>query len=129
VSGSSDNRKFPRKPFEAKVRIHDHIHGKWTTGTAIDINPMGLLIIPRRSFNVGESIDLSFPSTEGDHDLKVSGEVVRVDIQTSDRKGGVAVEFFGMEDWMFEELCRYVYGEEKEAVLTVTLQGQTPDAS
>ena len=128
MSGSSDNRKFPRKTFEAKVRIHDHIHGKWTKGVAIDINPMGLLIVPRRSFNVGESIDLSFPSTEGEHDLKVSGEVVRVDSPGGDRKGGVAVEFFGMEDWMFEELCRYVYGEDQDAILTVTRQGEALDA-
>ena len=120
VSSSLDNRKFPRKPFHAKVRIHDNIHGKWTSGEALDINPMGLLLVPRRQFTIGETLDLSFPSTEGDYNLTVSGEVMRLD-EESDRKGAVAVEFFGMEDWIFDELCRYVYGQEKDAVLTVNV--------
>jgi len=127
VSTSSDNRKFPRKPFQAKVRIHDNIHGKWTSGEALDINPMGLLLVPRRQFTVGEILDLSFPSMEGEYNLTVSGEVMRVEDE-ADRKGAVAVEFFGMEDWIFDELCRYVYGKDQNAVLTVQVPGNSDSA-
>ena len=88
---------------------------------------MGLLLVPRRQFTVGEILDLSFPSMEGEYNLTVSGEVMRVEDE-ADRKGAVAVEFFGMEDWIFDELCRYVYGKDQNAVLTVQVPGNSDSA-
>ena len=119
--GATDYRKFPRRKFTAKVRIHDHIHGKWIAGEAVDINPMGLLLVPRRTLNLGEIITVSFPSPEGDYDLSVNGEVVRVDDGKTSRKPGAAVEFFGLDDWVFEELCRFVFEGKQDLQLTVTV--------
>jgi hypothetical protein len=91
---------------------------------AKDINPMGLLLETRRHFRVGETVSLSFPAPSGEYHLRVSGEVLRVHTGGLSRRiGEVAVEFFGLEDWIFEELCNYVYDQEKVPVLQVGIGG------
>lgn len=123
-----DHRKFPRRPFAARVRIQDHIQGRASTGAIVDINPMGMLIETRRRFALGEVVALRFPSPEGGHDLRVSGEVVRLDAACDEHRGAVALEFFDLEDWIFQELCGYVYDAPEERALIVTLEYATAGA-
>ncbi len=117
----SDFRKFPRRSFTARVRIHDHIRGRTVSANATDINPMGMFIETKRSFQNGETVSLVFPSPEGDYELSVTGEVVRVRPRGDGKRSGVAVEFFGHEDWIFDELCSYVYGADGPKALTITV--------
>ncbi|MFT5434086.1 MAG: hypothetical protein ACI9OJ_004799 [Myxococcota bacterium] len=101
-----DHRKFPRRAFIGRVELIEYIHGRQSVAVATDINPMGMRLDTKRVPTMGEVLTLKFPSPKGDYDLTVSGEVMRIE------KGACGVEFFGLEDWIFEELCAYVYGVE-----------------
>lgn len=90
--------------------------GRSSSGAVVDINPMGMFIQTRRKLTMGEMLELRFPSPQGDYDLSVSAEVVRVE------PGGVALEFFDLEDWIFQELYGYVYQAPHERALIVTLE-------
>lgn len=103
IINEADHRKFPRRDFSVKVRIHDPVKGRDYDATALDINPMGMALESKRSMSEGEVISLRFPSPEGDYQLAVQGQVVRASGKH------LAIEFFDLEDWIFEELCAYVY--------------------
>jgi len=115
----SDFRKFPRRSFDARVRIQDYIHGRTVNGRATDINPMGMFLETKRPFHEGETLSLTFPSPNSTNEFKVTGEVVRIQPGTGAQKPGVAIEFFGHEDWIFEEICAYVYDSEDANAITV----------
>ena len=114
---TADLRKFPRRRFDVRVTIHDHIRGRRTLGRAVDVKPMGLLLAARAGFGRGETIALRFPAPAGGYDLTAAGEIVRIEQHRG--KTTYALEFFGVDDSVFEVLCRYVYAKDAELVLMV----------
>jgi hypothetical protein len=76
---------------------------------AVDINPSGMFIQTRASMDVGEIVTLHFTSPKGGCQLCVSGQVVRSEAHG----GGVGVELFDLDDWIFQELCDYVYPQDE----------------
>ena len=128
VIKEADHRKFPRRRYSARVHIRDHIQGRATTGSAVDINPMGIYLECRRRFSAGEVVSLRFPSPDGDYFLMVKGQVVRVDPSGPGRRGGVAIEFYDQDDWIFDELCSYVYdtGTQRPVLVSLDAPEQSP---
>lgn len=116
----ADHRKFPRRRFDALVRIEDHIRGRESIGSALDINPMGMLIETRKALCLGEIVTLSFQAPDGANIIRVSGEVIRIEGHGRGRQ--VGIEFFELEDWIFEELCGYVYDTDEPRPLVVQIQ-------
>jgi len=116
-----DHRKFPRRSFDASVTVTDSLTGKDHVVSAIDINPMGVLIETRRPFTMGSVVDLSFMSPEGDYNLRLTGQVVRVLEAGPGRKASAGIEFFEMEDWILEELCAYVYAADEAQPLVLVV--------
>ena len=116
-----DMRKFPRREYTVPVEVHDHVRGKRAIAQALDINPFGMFLQTRASMAVGEILTLHFASPEGGYELCISGQVVR----TGGRGGGVGVEFFDVDDWIFEELCGYVYEQDEPRSLRANVLPST----
>ena len=76
---------------------------------------MGMQIETRRAFSEGEIVSLRFPAPQGEYNLTVSGEVVRA------ARGSIGIEFFDLEDWIFDELCAYVYQTDDDRALVVSV--------
>ncbi len=115
----ADHRKFPRRTFEARVRIHDHIRNRDVDTRAIDVNPMGMAV-ESRAFTMGETVSVRFPSPGGAYNLHVNGQVVRIE-ERPGKKPLVGIEFFDIEEWIFDELCAYVYEERGQKPLVLVL--------
>ena len=116
-----EQRKFPRRGFRARVELVDSVRHSRFSATSVDVNPSGMFIETSRTFQEGELVTVKFPSPIGPYDLCVAGQVLRAHEPTGERSAGVAVEFFGLEPWIFSELSAYVYGAAGERTLLVTV--------
>jgi hypothetical protein len=114
----ADYRKFPRRPFRVRVEIDDLIRNRRLKATAVDLNPMGIAV-ESKAFNMGETVSLRCPSPEGNYHLHINGQVVR--IEERDGKRVVGIEFFDMEEWVFEELRTFAYTDRAKQPLVLVL--------
>ena len=120
VTTDTDHRKFPRRQFSTRVTIRDAIRGRKQTGVTVDVNPLGMLVTVKKPMQVGEILAMSFPVPDGSAIARVSGEVVRV-VPMSGGRYRLGVEFFSVENWLFDDLCAYVYEVPQKRELTLVV--------
>jgi hypothetical protein len=124
-----ERRKFTRRLYRRPVRVTEYIHGRESECEAVNLNPMGMYLNTRKRYRMGETVTVRFPSPSGDYEMVLNGEVVRivgpVEARESGAEPGVAIRFFGMAHWDFNELFEFVYGSQ-EASIVVT--SETIDA-
>ena len=120
VTTDIDHRKFPRRQFSTRVTIRDAIRGRKQTGVTVDVNPLGMLVTVKKPMQVGEILAMSFPVPDGSAIARVSGEVVRV-VPMPGGRYRLGVEFFSVENWLFDDLCAYVYEVPQKRELTLVV--------
>lgn len=119
-----ERRKFVRRLFRRAVRVMEYIHGRESQCEAVNLNPMGMFLKTRKRYRLGETVTVRFPAPSGDYEMVLNGEVVRivgpVEARETGAEAGVAIRFFGMAHWDFNELFEFVYGSADASIVVTT---------
>lgn len=98
-----NSRRALRRAVDLPCEIMTFDVDRPMAGRALDLSPLGMWLVARQPFAVGEQVVVSFrpPFWPAGQELSIFGEVARVTMERCGRGGtatGLGIEFVGMTD-------------------------------
>lgn len=108
---SEERRSATRRRFSGTVEVVEEVRGRTATAMARDLSVRGVFLQTLSPWEVGDRVTLRFLLPSSSSYLVLEGIVIRVQPPLPDvppDQVGAAVAFEDAEDWVIQEVARYV---------------------